>query len=188
MAILSVFALLGTLFVLASANPTAADPKPCDTELESSGECKEPPPDNCREVLKVDKETIRALRNSGGWNGEACCIDWDYDGEIASWMENYRCEAPVCAEAFGDDYHRITETWGNLVTDECCVEYSLDAQTPPWLLNYRCPDPEPTPTAEATPTEPPVIVVPPPDVRVTVLPPTTVAPPVTRVLTPTFTG
>jgi len=197
LALLGVFALLGTLFVIATSSPATAGDD-CDEVAEVTDTTK---PDDCKPDRPCkgafgDKETAKLIwRNYGeAIDTEACCIDWELEG-VAAWAEPYQCETPPCVDEFGEDWYRIHDNWWNWVdADTCCIDPTDGDTLPQGLRQYTCLDPEPTETPTEVPTEvpteevtpdpvPPTIIVPAPEVVI-------VPRPTERVVStrPTFTG
>ena len=163
LAILGVFALLGTLFVIASASPSTAGNQ-CDegtTVTTEKDDCKPDRPDRPR-CEGIDKETAKLLKEIDGWSWSDCCIDWDATG-VPAWAEQYRCAPEPCQAELGTgtlDY--LTETYGDLFDyDDCCIELDQE-HLPEADYKYRCeipePEPEPTPTPVEVEVEVPVYV------------------------------
>ena len=136
--VLGVFALLGTLFVIAASSPANAD-----------NEYRE-----CRESLGIDRESFDLLKAQPGFSVEACCIDYDTEGVLSIW-EPYRCAPFPCQAELGTEVALYLEdVYGDLFDQEqCCITTTLANDD----LKYVCPEPEPTPEPTPDPTETPTV-------------------------------
>ena len=188
LAILGVFALLGTLFVVTSASPSNAGNQ-CDevtTVTTQKDDCK---PDRPR-CENIDKETAKLLKELDGWSWTDCCIDYD-SKDVPAWAEQYRCAPEPCQAELGTDVLEYLEkTYGPLFdATDCCIELELES-LPASDYKYRCEVPEPEPEPSPTPVEVEVEVEVPVFVPVPIEVPVIVDPPVTQVVTrtPAFTG